>query len=52
MAKRGRRPVKEKEINFNGGSVGAITIEPTKMGIELVSRATAARTPDVAMNRR
>ena len=38
------------ETSPNGGNAGAITIEPIRIGTELVSKATAANTPEVAMN--
>lgn len=38
------------ETSPNGGNAGAITIEPIKIGTELVNKATAANTPEVAIN--
>ena len=35
--------------SLKGCRAGAITIEPIKIGIELVNKATAARIPDVAI---
>lgn len=38
-----------RDTKPKGGRAGAITIEPIKIGMELVNRATAAKTPEVAM---
>ena len=48
-ANRGFLATMARETKPKGGRAGAITIEPIKIGIELVSKATAARTPAVAI---